>query len=115
MIPGQREATLATLAAVRLAQGRTVDALAAAQEAMGREEPPPMRRIHEPFIRRIYVEALAAAGDHEGARAALVVARARVLEIATRIGDPALQRTFLEDAHSNARSLALAEEWLGMP
>src|SRR5262249_37801441 len=92
----QRAVTLATLAAARLAPGPGGEALVAAREAMGPEDPPRVRALQEPFIRLVYVEALTAAGEHEAARAALALARARLLETAARIGDPALRRTFLE-------------------
>ncbi|WP_437595124.1 protein kinase domain-containing protein [Sorangium sp. So ce1000] len=109
----QRAETLATLAAVRLAEGRTAEALAAAREAMGSAEPPPVRAIQEPFIRLVHIDALTAAGEHDAARAALVLARGRLLSTAARIGDPALQRSFLEGVPDNARTLRLAEERLG--
>ncbi|XXT24263.1 protein kinase [Sorangium sp. So ce429] len=110
----QRAETLATLAASRLAGGRTAEALAAAREAMGAEEPPPVRAFHEPFIRLVHVEALTAAGEHEAARAALAVARRRLLATAARISAPDLRRSFLEDVTDNARTLRLAEERLGL-
>jgi tetratricopeptide (TPR) repeat protein len=113
MFPRHRETTLATLASVQLSQGRVAEALAAAREAMSQEEPPPLRADHEPLIRLVYVEALHASGDHESARAALVIARARLLATADKIGDPALRRSFLEDVADNARTLRLAEERLG--
>ncbi|MEO5726405.1 MAG: protein kinase [Byssovorax sp.] len=113
MFPRHRETTLATLASVRLSQGRVAEALAAAREAMSQEEPPRLRADHEPLIRLVYVEALHASGDQEGARAALGIARARLLGTADKIGDPELRRSFLEDVAENARTIRLAEERLG--
>ena len=109
----QHAETRATLAAVRLAQNRPVEALATAREAMGKQEPPPVRALHEPFIRLVYVEALSAAGEHDAARAELVIARDRLIATAAMISDPALQRSFLEDVTDNARTLKLAEASLG--
>ena len=108
----QRATTLATLAAVRLAQGRTSEALAASREAMGQIDSCPVRAMHEPLIRRIHVEALLAAGDHDAARAALAKARDCLLEVAAKIHDPGLRRSFCEDVADNSRTLRLAEEWL---
>ena len=113
MFPRHRATTLATLASARLSQGRVAEALAAAREAIGKVEPPPLRADHEPLIRLVYVEALHASGDHDSARAALVIARARLLETAAKIGDPALRRSFVDDVADNARTLRLAEERLG--
>ncbi|WP_437517463.1 hypothetical protein [Sorangium sp. So ce1099] len=73
-----------------------------------------MRAFHEPFIRLVHVEALTAAGEHEAARAALAVARRRLLATAARISAPDLRRSFLEDVTDNARTLRLAEERLGL-
>lgn len=113
MFPRHRATTLAILSSVRLSQGRVAEALAAAREAMGQGEPPSLRADHEPLMRLVYVEALHATGDHEGARAALVIARARLLAIAARIDDLELRRSFLENVAENARTMRLAEERLG--
>ncbi|MFS8070847.1 MAG: hypothetical protein ACMG6S_31145, partial [Byssovorax sp.] len=113
MFPRHRATTLAILSSVRLSQGRVAEALAAAREAMGQEEPPSLRADHEPLMRLVYVEALHATGDQEGARAALVIARARLLGTADKIGDPELRRSFLENVAENARTIRLAEERLG--
>jgi eukaryotic-like serine/threonine-protein kinase len=113
MMSIHRSMILATLAAARVAQGRADEALAAAREAMGDREPPPVRVYGEPFIRLAHVEALTAAGEQDAALAALVLARKRLLATASRIADPALRRSFLEDVTDNARTLRLAEERLG--
>src|SRR5262249_37749374 len=86
----QRADALSLLAAARLAQGHTEEALAAAREAKGAEDPPPVWSFMESFIRLVHVEALAAAGEHDAARAALARARERLLAKAAKIGDPAL-------------------------
>jgi tetratricopeptide (TPR) repeat protein len=110
--PLQRAETLASLAAVRLAQGRAAEALAYAREAMELILPTRMRSVREPFIRLVHCEALSAAGEPDAARAALSLARDRLLATAAKISDPALRKSFLEDVPYNARTLALANERL---
>ena len=92
---------------------RAAEALADAEQAMsiltsldGIEE-------GESLIRVVYAEALAAAGDHGSARAAIVEARERLLARAAKIVDPALRESFLARVPENARTLARAREWLG--
>ena len=65
------------------------------------------------LVRLIHAEALMAAGDQPRAVAAIVEARARLLENAAKVGDPELRRSFLEDICENARILELARTWLG--
>src|SRR5262249_14671366 len=101
----------ATLAAILLAQGRPAEALAAAEVAMAELSELGGFAFKGAFIHLVHAEAVHAAGD--GARAAKMIAaaRERLLGQASRIGDPALQRSFLEDVPENARTLALAREW----
>ncbi|HWO20228.1 MAG TPA: hypothetical protein VNO30_15775, partial [Kofleriaceae bacterium] len=110
--PGAR----ATLAAIHLAQGRTADARAAAEDAAARAEAMGGASMFRgAFVRLVRAEALHAtnaAGDHAAARRAIADARARLLAIADRIADPAFRRSFLENVPENARTLALARAWL---
>ncbi|WP_437516522.1 hypothetical protein [Sorangium sp. So ce1099] len=108
LLPLQAAETLASLAAVRLAQGRAAEALAHAREAMDLLAPSQIRPPREPFIRLVHIEALIAAGERDAAREALTVARDRLLATAAKISDPELRRSFLEDVPYNARTLALA-------
>lgn len=110
-VPG----ALATLAAIRTAQGRPVEAVAAAEEGLlGHES---MRMCSQffrgAFLRLNHVESLEAAGKPDAARAALAKARDRLLAISDRILDPSYRIHFLEDVPENRRTLALAREWLG--
>jgi tetratricopeptide (TPR) repeat protein len=109
----QRPTTLATLAAVRLAQGRAGEALAAAEEVLRAIDSSPVRLLNEALARRVHAEALLAAGDHDAARAALAKARDRLLAVAAKIHDPELRRSFLEDVADNVSALRLAAEWVG--
>jgi tetratricopeptide (TPR) repeat protein len=105
---------LSTLAALHLAQGRAGEALAAAEEALARyEEMGVCGFFRGAFLRLVHAEALAAAGEEERARAAIGVARERLLANAAKIDEPGYQKSFLEAVPENARTLALAAAWLG--
>jgi tetratricopeptide (TPR) repeat protein len=110
-VPG----VLATKAALRLAQGRPGEALAAAQEGLSRRAAMSVCStfFRGAFLRLVHVESLEAAGQRDEARAALARARERLLSTAARIDDPAYQKSFLEGVPENRRMLELAEQWLG--
>ncbi|HWO26588.1 MAG TPA: hypothetical protein VNO30_47995, partial [Kofleriaceae bacterium] len=113
LIPLEQPGARATLAAIRLAQGRAADALATAEDAAARATAMGGAGMFRgAFIRLIHAEALHETGAHEAARRAIAVARARLLAIADRIPDPAYRRSFLENVPENARTLALARAWL---
>ncbi|HWO25256.1 MAG TPA: hypothetical protein VNO30_41235, partial [Kofleriaceae bacterium] len=110
--PGAR----ATLAAIHLAQGRTADARAAAEDAAARAAAMGgAGMFRTAFVRLVRAEALQATGDPAAARRAIADARARLLAIADRIPDPAYRRSFLENVPENAKTLALARAWLDEP
>ena len=67
----------------------------------------------EALTRLVWAEALHACGEHPSARQVIAAARRRLLERAGRIRGPAVRRAFLEDVVDNARTLALADAWLG--
>ncbi|HEX7839584.1 MAG TPA: hypothetical protein VF469_19045, partial [Kofleriaceae bacterium] len=67
------------------------------------------------FVRLAHAEALHAAGAHDAARGAIVRARAHLLAIADKIADPSYRTSFLAHVPENARTLALADAWLGDP
>jgi hypothetical protein len=67
----------------------------------------------EALVRLAYVEALFANGDHSAAYAAIAEARERILATAAGIDDPGRHKTFLENVPENARTLSLAQAWLG--
>jgi eukaryotic-like serine/threonine-protein kinase len=114
VIPLERPGVLGTLSALRLAQGRAEDALAAAQDAcacctaMGG-----CGMFRGAFVRLAHAEALHATGAHDAARHAIAEARMRLFSIAGRIVDPARQQSFLENVPENSRTLALARAWVG--
>jgi hypothetical protein len=113
-VPLDRPGVLATLSALRLAQGRAEDALAAAEDAMARSEAiGGCGLFRGAFVRLTHAEALHATGAHEAAARAIADARVRLRAIADKIADPAYQASFLERVPENARTLALAHAWLG--
>jgi tetratricopeptide (TPR) repeat protein len=110
-IPVEHVPAMATLAAIKLAQGRAAEALATADEAMKGYERLHIFGFKGMFARLIHAGALHATGQHDKARQALATARDRLLAGATRIGDPALRQSFLQRVPENARILLLAREW----
>jgi eukaryotic-like serine/threonine-protein kinase len=114
--PIDQPGALATLAAIRIAQGRTADALAAADDAAARcQAMGGAGFFRGAFVRLVRAEALHATGAQDAARRAIADARAHLLAIADRISDPAYRRSFLENVPENARTLALARAWQGEP
>ena len=65
------------------------------------------------FVRLAHAEALHATGAHEAARRAIADARVRLITIADRIPDPERRNSFLDGVPENARTLALAQSWIG--
>jgi len=105
---------LGTLSAVRLAQGRAAEALAAAEDAVARcEAMGACGLFRGASVRLAYAEALHATGAHDAARHVIAEARARLFTIADRIADPAYKQSFLENVPENSKTLALARAWLG--
>jgi tetratricopeptide (TPR) repeat protein len=114
VVPLDRPGVLATLSALRLAQGRAEEALAAAQDAMARNDAMGgCGMFRGAFMRLAHAEALHATGAHEAAARAIAAARARLLATADQITDPDYKASFLERVPENARTLALADTWLG--
>jgi tetratricopeptide (TPR) repeat protein len=109
-VPG----ALATLAALRLAQGKTAEALAAAEEGLAKYEAMAACGFFRgAFLRLVHAQCLEAAGDHEAAKAAIARARTRLFEIASRVEDPGYRKSFLEVVPENRQTLELARQWLG--
>ncbi|HEX7836159.1 MAG TPA: hypothetical protein VF469_01785, partial [Kofleriaceae bacterium] len=114
--PLESPGVLATLSAIRLAQGRGGDALAAAEDAMARcTAMGGCGMFRGALVRLAHAEALHATGAHDAARNAIAQARAHLLAIADKIADPSYRASFLEQVPENARTLALATAWLGDP
>jgi hypothetical protein len=109
--PPARAYALATLARVQLARGTAHSALETAREAVmaalgGIEE-------GESAVLLAHAEALWAVGERVGAATAIAGARARLLERARRITDPGRRARFLGRVAENARTLELAQAWVG--
>jgi eukaryotic-like serine/threonine-protein kinase len=103
---------LATLAALRLAQGRTAEALAAAQEGLAQYEAMAACGLFRgAFVRLIHARCLEAAGEHEAARLAVSRAQDRLFVIAGKIGDPEYRKSFFESVPENRETLELARQW----
>jgi hypothetical protein len=67
----------------------------------------------EALILLVCAEARLAAGETDRAVRTIADARERLLSQASRIDDAALRETFLAAVPENARTLRLAEAWLG--
>jgi eukaryotic-like serine/threonine-protein kinase len=106
--PTIRVAALGALARARLGGGDLLGALAAAREAHGALERLGEIEEGESTVRLTHAEALAAAGEHAAAHAALLVARERLLARAARVADLGWRLRFLHEVPANARILALA-------
>ncbi len=111
-LPEPRAHLLGMLAAALLAAGRPPEALEPAREAAAILERLGRISDGESVVRLAHAEALAATGDHAGARAVIAAARSSVLGYADRIDEPALRQSFLE-LPDNAQILAHARAWLG--
>jgi eukaryotic-like serine/threonine-protein kinase len=115
-VPIEQPGVRATLSAVRLAQGRTGEALAAAEDAMARiAAMGGCGLFRGAFVRLAHAEALHATAAHGAARDAIARARAYLLAVADKIADPSYRASFLEQVPENARTLALASAWLDNP
>ena len=108
--PAIRVAALGALARARLGGGDPAGGLAAAGEAHASLERLGEIEEGESMVRLTYAEALAAAGRPTEARAALAVARERLLARADRVADLGWRHRFLHEVPVNARILALAGE-----
>jgi hypothetical protein len=111
--PLDHPGALATLAALRLAEGRPAEGLAAAREGLAKCDAMGAcsHFFRGAFLRLIHAECLEAIGDHAAARAAITSAKARLFAIAETIGDPSYRTSFLENVPENRRTLALAQAW----
>jgi hypothetical protein len=113
-VPLEQPGVLGTLSALRLAQGRADEALAAAEDAVARcAGMGGCGMFRGAFVRLVHAEALHATGAHDAARRAIAEARARLFTIAGRIADPVYRTSFLENVPECARTLTLARAWLG--
>jgi hypothetical protein len=105
--------TLATLAAIRCAQGRAAEAVVDAERSLAIYAMLQMFDFYKgSFARLVHAEALYASGAVSAARAAISAARDLLLARAIKIEDPAVRRSFLENVPENARTQELAAKWL---
>lgn len=112
-LPLERLAAGGLLAAVLLARGRAPLALAAARDVEAGYQALGGSGFRATFARVTHAEARVATGDRAGAARAAGEARTGLLARASRIGDAALRRSFLERVPEHARLLALALELCG--
>jgi eukaryotic-like serine/threonine-protein kinase len=111
LFPAVHAAASATFALAELRQGRPESALthsARGLEAAARSAWP---RDHS-LLRLVHAEALHASGRNDEAREAIARARSRVGEIAQLL-DPEKRRWYETGIAENARTIALAADWLG--
>jgi hypothetical protein len=88
-VPLEQPGVLATLSALRLAQSRAEEALAAVEDAMTRYQAMgACGMFRGAFVRLAHAEALHATGTRDAAARAIAEARARLLAIADKIADP---------------------------
>ena len=113
--PLDQPGVLATLAALRLAQGRITEGLAATEDGLAKYEAMAACGLFRgAFLRLVHAECLWAAGHHEAARTAIARARERLFAIAAKISDPEYRTSFLEGVPENRRTLELARQWLSL-
>jgi len=102
---------LAMVSDVQRRRGAPADALETATRAMAALEAAGKTAIGEAAVRLAYAEALHDTGDADGARAAIALARERVLARARTLHEAELRRGFLENIAENARTIELAAAW----
>jgi eukaryotic-like serine/threonine-protein kinase len=113
--PPARGHALAMLAWIRLRDDRAAESLEPAREALRAMESVGSIEEGESLALLVYAEALHAISDMPGARAAIGVARERLLGRAAKMSDADHRRSFLENVPENARTLSLAGAWIEGP
>jgi hypothetical protein len=112
-LPVTQSIALGTLALIALHNGQPAEALTFALRGLEADA-----RTPNPWggsiLRLARAEALCALGRTDDAHAAIREARDRIVRIAATLDDdPALRTSYLTDVVVNARTLQLADEWLG--
>ncbi len=100
---------------ILVALGRTAEAVTEAREAAATVDELGGIEEFETLVRLALAEALSAAGDRDGAAAAIARATARIEERAAAIGDPALRARFRTDVEENRRTLQLTGKQTAAP
>jgi eukaryotic-like serine/threonine-protein kinase len=112
-VPLDELAGAATLAAIVLTRGRPEEAVTIAEDALTRYRAfGGCGFFRGAFLRLIWAEALHASKGIDAARPAIREARSALLAITARIADDEYKTSFLERVPENARTLALARQWL---
>ena len=99
------------LARVQLAAGELEDARTSGEQALGLLERAKLMDEGEALVRLAVAEARHATGDLSGARAAILVARTRLMASASSIADASWRARFLEHVAEHQRTLELATAW----
>src|SRR5262249_40879394 len=115
-IPAHWAILHAALADLRTKQGRAGEARSLAEDAVRRfdEVCSTCAGILDPYFRRVQIEALEAAGDHQGARVALAKAHSLIVAQAAKITDPEIRESFLKNVPERAHILELARARLAL-
>jgi len=100
---------LSALAQLALLRGRPADALAFSDRGLAAEA----HASEASILRLTRAEALHALGRTSDACVAIGEGRGRILAMADSLDDPDLRASFLRTVSANARTLELANEWLG--
>ncbi|WP_437290952.1 protein kinase domain-containing protein [Sorangium sp. So ce406] len=103
----------AVLARVLLRLGRIDEAVQTAAEANSKLASFGALEEGESLVRLTFAESLAAAGRQDEATAAIAQARTALFARADKLSDSAWRERFLRDVPDNARTLELAQQWLG--
>lgn len=109
--PAARAIAFATRAQIRMQGQDSAGALADARTAIEGLEGLDQVQEGESLIRLTWAEVLAAAGQPDQARTAIVAAYDRLEARAQRFEDQALRASFLERVPENARIIRLLREW----
>ncbi len=118
-LPGLRGGPLvwqmaaARLCEVQLALGQIPEAVALERELHASHVAAGGPGVRGILLQLVHAQVRMATGERDAAREALRAARDHLRAVGGRIDDPAIRRRFLEDVPENARTLALAGEWLG--
>lgn len=107
-VPPFEPYALASLAAILRARGDNERALELARRAYELLRVLGSVEEGEAFVRVVLAECETAAGDPEAARAILAKAREKLVASASKIEDPALQKSFLENVPEHAQVMSLA-------
>jgi tetratricopeptide (TPR) repeat protein len=102
---------LGLLAQVHVKTCQPEKALRVAEQALA--QPPNAGFEVDSVLLLARAEALEQLGDRDRARAAIGEARGRISMVSTSISDPALRESFMRVVEPHARTLDLADEWLG--